>query len=79
MVGGATTRGWNKEWFIVVNKAPCILSCTGYASEYKACWEELPTAEEMEQVEALLGDLAKLKDAKLTGSMVALSFCKWLM
>ena len=40
-------KGWNKEWFVVSNPAPCLPTCTGRASEYSSCWEELPTEEEM--------------------------------
>ncbi|RLN16813.1 hypothetical protein C2845_PM02G17940 [Panicum miliaceum] len=62
----------------MANPALGIPPRTGYAPKYKASWEELPTAKEMEQVEALLGDLSKLKAAKLTGSAMALFFCKRL-
>jgi len=46
--------------------------------EYKACWEEPPTAEEMTQVERLLKEITDLSAQKLTGAAVALSFYKRL-
>ena len=48
------------------------------APEYKVCWEEPPTTEEMVQVERLLKEIAELLLRGLTGAAVALSFCKWL-
>ena len=41
-----SNKGWEKEWFVVSNPAPCLLACTGRAPESRACWEELPTKEE---------------------------------
>jgi hypothetical protein len=69
-----TNKGWARELFMVSNPAH-----TGRTSEYKACWEEPPTAEEMVQVERLLKEIADLSAQKLTGAAVALSFCKRLM
>ena len=63
---------------MVANPAPCLLARSGRASEYKACWEEPLTTEEMVQVERLLEEIAGLTAQKLTGDAVALSFCKWL-
>ena len=60
------------------NSAPSLPTCTERAPEYKACWEELLTAEEMVQVDHLLAEIAELAAQKLTGAMVALSFCKRL-
>ena len=42
-----SNKGRNKEWFMVLNPAPCLPARTGRAAEYHACWEELPTEEEM--------------------------------
>ena len=63
---------------MVSNPAPCLLAHIGPASEYKVCWEETPTAEEMVQVERLLEGIAGLTARKLTGAAVALFFCKRL-
>ena len=60
---------------MVSNLAPSLPACTGY----KACWEEMPTAEEMVQVDRLLAEIAELTARKLPGAVVALSFYKWLM
>ena len=49
-----------REWFVVANPAPCLAVRTGRAPEYKACWEEPPTTEEMAQVERLLKEIADL-------------------
>jgi len=46
---------------------------------YKACWEDLPSEEEMVQVNRLLDEIANLSAAKLTGAAVALSYCKQLV
>ena len=53
-----TNKGWAREWFMVANLAPCLLASSGRAPEYKACWEEPPTTEEMAQVECLLKEIA---------------------
>ena len=63
----------------MANPAPCLPARTGRAPEYKACWKEPPTAEVMAQVERLLKEIAELPTQKLTGAVVALSFCKQLM
>ena len=55
-----SNKGWNKEWFMVSNPAPCLPARTGHAPEYCACWEELPTEEEMVQVTLLLDEIAGL-------------------
>jgi len=47
-----TNKGRAWEWFVVSNPAPCLPARTGRAPEYKACWEEPPTAEEIAQVAA---------------------------
>jgi len=64
-----------RGWFVVANPAPCLPARTGCASEYKACWEEPPTTEEMAQVERLLKEIADLSAQGLTGDAVAISFC----
>ena len=45
---------------MVANPAPCLPARTGRALEYKACWEEPPTTEEMVQVERLPKEIADL-------------------
>ena len=72
-------KGWNKEWFVVSNPAPCLPTQTGHAPEYRTCWEELPTEEEMVQVTLLLDEIAGLSAQGLTGAVVALSFSKRLV
>ena len=62
--------------FVVSNPAPCLPTRTGRVPEYKACWEEPPTTEDMEQVERLLKEIADLLVQGLTG---AISFCRRLM
>ena len=32
-----TNNGWEPEWFVVANPAPCLPARTGRESEYKAC------------------------------------------
>ena len=73
-----TNKGWAREWFVVSNPAPRLPACSGRAPEYKVCWEEPPTSEEMAQVERLLKEITDLSAQKLTGATVALSFCKRL-
>ena len=68
-----------REWFVVANPAPCLPAHTGRAPEYKACWEEPPTTEEMAQVERLVKEIADLSVQGLTGATVATSFCRRLM
>ena len=55
-----TNKGWVRKWFVVANPVPCLPACSGRAPEYKACWEEPPTTEEMAQVERLLEEIADL-------------------
>ena len=62
-LGAELVRGFEPGTQSPANRVP----------EYKACWEEPPTAEEMVQVECLLAEIAKL-----IGAVVALSFCKRL-
>jgi len=45
---------------VVSNPAPCLPACTGRTPEYRACWEELPTEEEMVQVTLLLNEIVSL-------------------
>ena len=62
-----------------VEPGPCLPARTGRAPEYRACWEELPTKEEMVQVMLLLNEIAGLSAQGLTGAMEALSFNKQLV
>ena len=64
---------------MVSNPAPCLPARTGRAPESRACWEELPTEEEMVQVMLLLSEIAGLSAQGLTGVVVALSFSKRLV
>ena len=61
---------------MVSNPAPCLPIRIGRAPESRACWEELPTEEEMVQVNLLLNEIAGLLAQWLTGAAVALSFSK---
>ena len=63
---------------MVANPAPCLPARTGRAPEYKACWEEPPTFEEIAQVERLLKEIADLSAQGLTRAAVAISFCRRL-
>ena len=63
---------------MVANPAPYLPARTSRAPEYKACWEEPPTTEEMAQVERLLQEIADLLAQGLTGAAVAISFCRRL-
>jgi hypothetical protein len=74
-----SNKGWNKEWFVMSNPAPCLPAHTGRAPEYCACWEELLTEEEMVQVMLLLNEIADLLAQGQTGAVVALSFSKRLV
>ena len=53
-------KGWHKEWFVVSNSAPYLPARTGRTPESRACWEELPTNEEMVQVNLLLNEITSL-------------------
>ena len=64
---------------MVSNPAPCLPARTGSAPEYRACWEELPTEEEMVQVTLLVDEIAGLSAQGRTGAVVALSFSKRLV
>ena len=63
---------------MVANPVPCLPAHTGRAPEYKACWEEPPTSEEMAQVERLLNEIADLSAQGQTGAAVAISFYRRL-
>ena len=71
-----TNKGWALKLFVVTNPGPCLPVRTSRVLEYKACWEEPPTTEEMAQVERLLKEIADLSGQGLTG---AISFCRRLM
>ena len=58
------------------NPAPCLPARTNRAPEYRACWEELPTEEEMVQVMLLLDEITGMSAQGLTGIVVALSYSK---
>ena len=42
------------------NPASCLPARTGRTSEFRACWEQLPTEEEMIQVNLLLDEITGL-------------------
>ena len=42
-----SNKRWNKEWFIVAKPSPSLLVWTRRALEYQACWEELPSEDDM--------------------------------
>ena len=71
-----SNKGWEKEWFVVSNPAPCLPARTGRALEPRTCWEEQPTEEEMVQVDLLLKKIAGLLAQGLMGAVVAPSFNK---
>ena len=54
----------------------CLPARSGRALEYKACWEEPLTTEEMAQVDRLLEEIAGLSAQGLTGAAMAISFCR---
>jgi hypothetical protein len=62
----------------MANPTPSLLPQTRFPLIHNATWDELPTEEEMVQVNKLLGKLAPLKTLKLMGAIMALSFCKQL-
>ena len=64
---------------MVSNPAPCLPTHTGRAPESRSCWEELPTEEEMAQVNLHLNEIAGLSAQGLTSAVVALSFSKQLV
>jgi len=64
---------------MVLNPVPYLPARPGRAPESRACWEELPTEEEMVQVNLLLNEIAGLSAQGLTGAVVALSFNKRLV
>jgi len=64
---------------VVSNPVPCVPARTSRAPESRACWEELPTEEEMIQVNCLLDEIAGLSAQGLTGAVVALSYSKRLV
>ena len=72
-------KGWTKEWFVVSNPSPSLPARTDRAPVYTACWEDPPSKEEMVQVNRLLEEIASLSALKLTGAVVALSYCKRLV
>ena len=74
-----SNKGWEKEWFVVSDLAPCLPARTGRAPESRACWEELLTEEEMIQVNLLLDEIAGLSAQGLTGAVMVLSFSKRLV
>ena len=45
---------------MVSNPVPCLPARIGRALESRVCWEELPTVEEMVQVNLLLNEIASL-------------------
>ena len=61
---------------MVSNPVPCLPTRTGRAPEYRACWKELLTEEEMAQVTLLLDEITGLSAQGLTGAVVALSYSK---
>ena len=62
----------------MANPAPCLPVRTGRVPEYKTCWEEPPTTDEMAQVEHLLKEITDLSAQGLTGVAVAIFFCRRL-
>jgi hypothetical protein len=73
-----TNKGWARVWFVVPNPAPCLPARTGHVLEYKACWEEPLTTEDMAPMERLLKEIADLSAQGLTGAAVTISFYRRL-
>ena len=67
-----SNKGWHKEWFVVSNPAPCLPARTRRTPESRACWEELPTKEEMVPVNLLFNKISSLSTHRLIGTVVAL-------
>ena len=61
------------------NPASYLSARTSHAPESRMCWEELPTEEEMIQVNILLNEISGLSAQGPTGAVVALSFSKRLV
>jgi hypothetical protein len=61
---------------VVANPAPRLPSRTGFPPVPNATWEEMPSDEEMVQVEVLLAELLELKGRNMTATAVALSYSK---
>ena len=66
-----SVHNWKEEWFIIGNHPPTLPARTGFAPVQFDSWKEGPK----EEVEELLGMIAALRNAGLTGPAIMLDFC----
>ena len=68
-------RGWHSEWFYIENHGNSLPSRSGRQLDSKlASWEEGPTIEEQIEANALLEEIASLKENGLTAHAVVIDF-----
>ena len=66
-----TLKGSNARWFYMKQSHPAIRSDADHIPESQRSWSELPSSDDMEQVNELLG---LIKGVKTNGGLVAASF-----
>jgi hypothetical protein len=69
--------GWEQGWFSIDNMAPELPP--GLAPVAKPEWSNQLMSRETEDLQPLLDDLEMLKIYGLTGSVVVISFSRWLL
>ena len=64
-------KGWNTRWFYMKQSHPAVRCNADHIPESQRSWSELPSKDDMEQVNELLG---LIKGMKTNGGLVAASF-----
>lgn len=64
-------KGWNTRWFYMKQSHPAVCCNADHIQESQRSWSELPSNNDMEQVNELLG---LIKGVKTNGGFVVASF-----
>jgi hypothetical protein len=73
------TTSWKKGWIYLDNPAPVLLTRTGRVPIPYPEWTNQLASRDTKELKPMLDDLEQLKAEGLTGSAVAISFCRQLI
>jgi hypothetical protein len=73
------TTGWNQGWLYLNNPAPTLRSTTGQIPVVGPEWTNQLATLDTQELKPLLDDLDQLKTKGLTGTAMAISFCRRLI
>jgi hypothetical protein len=73
------TTGWKQRWFYLDNPAPALKERTARVPVPGPEWTNQLATRDTEELKPLLDDMEQLKAEGLTGTAVAISFCRHLI